>query len=45
MQTTRKDFFIGSLAATALNTTVMGVYAHLSAMKGGETLKIPKLTF
>ena len=27
--------------ATALNTTVPGVYAHLSAMKGGETLKIP----
>ena len=27
--------------ATALNTTVSGVYAHLSAMKGGETLKIP----
>lgn len=28
-------------AATALNTTVSGVYAHLSALKGGETLKIP----
>ena len=27
--------------ATALNTTVSGVYAHLSAMKGGETLKVP----
>ena len=27
--------------ATALNTTVAGVYAHLSAMKGGETLKLP----
>jgi hypothetical protein len=27
--------------ATALNTTVAGVYAHLSAMKSGETLKIP----
>ncbi|MBR1588363.1 MAG: Gfo/Idh/MocA family oxidoreductase [Kiritimatiellae bacterium] len=27
--------------ATALNTTVSGVYAHLSAMRGGETLKIP----
>ena len=27
--------------ATALNTTVSGVYAHMSAMKGGETLKIP----
>jgi len=29
-------------AATALNTTVAGIYAHLSAMKGGETLKIPQ---
>ena len=27
--------------ATALNTTVSGVYAHMSAMKGGETLKLP----
>ena len=27
--------------ATALNTTVSGVYAHMSALKGGETLKIP----
>ena len=27
--------------ATALNTTVAGVYAHLSAMKGGKALKIP----
>ena len=27
--------------ATGLNTTVAGVYAHLSAMKGGEALKIP----
>ena len=27
--------------ATALNTTVAGVYAHLSALKGGETLSIP----
>ena len=26
---------------TSLNTTIAGVYAHLSAMKGGETLKIP----
>ena len=26
---------------TALDTTVAGVYAHLSAMKDGETLKIP----
>ena len=23
------------------NTTIAGVYAHLSALKGGETLKIP----
>ncbi len=29
-------------AATALNTTVSGVYAHMSALKGGETLKIPQ---
>ena len=29
---------------TALNTTVAGVYAHLSAMKGGEVLKIPEIT-
>jgi len=29
-------------AATALNTTVSGVYAHLSALKDGETLKIPQ---
>lgn len=27
---------------TALDTTLAGVYAHLSAMKGGETLKIPE---
>lgn len=26
---------------TALNTTIAGVYAHMSAMKGGENLKIP----
>ena len=26
---------------TALNTTIAGVYAHLSAMKGGEALKVP----
>jgi len=31
-------------AATALNTTVSGVYAHLSALAGGETLKIPVFT-
>ena len=28
--------------ACALNTTVAGIYAHRSAMKGGETLKIPQ---
>jgi len=28
--------------ACALNTTVSGIYAHLSAMKDGETLKIPQ---
>ena len=26
----------------ALNMTVPGYYAHLSAMKGGETLKVPQ---
>lgn len=29
---------------TSLNTTIAGVYAHLSAMKGGETLKIPEVS-
>ena len=28
---------------TSLDTTIAGVYAHLSAMKGGETLKIPQI--
>jgi hypothetical protein len=28
--------------ACALNTTVAGIYAHKSAAKGGETLKIPQ---
>jgi len=28
--------------ATALNTTVAGIYAHKSAIKDGETLKIPQ---
>ena len=28
---------------TALDTTLGGVYAHLSALKGGETLKIPQI--
>ena len=31
-------------AITALNTTVAGIYAHMSAMKGGETLKIPSFS-
>ena len=31
-------------AATALNTTVSGIYAHMSALKGGETLKVPVFT-
>ena len=29
---------------TALDTTVSGIYAHRSAMKGGETLKIPEFS-
>ncbi len=29
---------------TALNTTVSGIYAHLSAEKDGETLKIPEFS-
>ena len=29
---------------TALNTTIAGVYAHKSALKGGEILKIPEIT-
>jgi hypothetical protein len=29
---------------TALNTTIAGVYAHMSAMRGGETIKIPEIT-
>ena len=28
---------------TALDTTLGGVYAHMSALKGGETLKIPQI--
>ena len=28
---------------TALDTTLAGVYAHISAEKGGETLKIPQI--
>ena len=29
---------------TALDKTVVGIYAHMSAMKGGETLKIPQIS-
>ena len=28
---------------TSLDTTIAGVYAHLSALKGGETMKIPQI--
>ncbi len=28
---------------TALNTTIAGVYAHKSAMKGGERIKVPEI--
>ena len=37
-----KDHKVCVDAKTALDTTIAGVYAHLSAMKGGETLKIPE---
>ncbi len=45
------DDFVGAIlagrqprvnVATALNTTVSGIYAHMSAMKDGENLKIPQ---
>ena len=29
---------------TALDTTVAGIYAHMSALKDGETLKIPSFS-
>ena len=29
---------------TALDTTVAGIYAHMSALKDGETLKIPQIS-
>ena len=38
-----KDHAVCVDVVTALNTTIAGVYAHLSAMKGGETLKIPSV--
>ena len=28
---------------TSLNTTIAGIYAHISAERGGETVKIPKV--
>ena len=37
----RKDHKPCVDVVTALNTTIAGVYAHLSAMKGGERLEIP----
>jgi len=36
-----KDHKVCVDVVTALDTTVAGIYAHLSAMKGGETLKVP----
>ncbi len=39
-----KDHKVCVDVVTALNTTVAGIYAHLSAMKGGETLKIPSFS-
>jgi len=36
-----KDHKVCVDVVTALNTTVAGIYAHLSAMKGGEMLTIP----
>ena len=29
---------------TAIDTTIAGIYAHMSAMKGGETMKIPAIS-
>ena len=28
---------------TSLESTIAGIYAHMSAEKGGETLKIPQI--
>ena len=36
-----KDHKVCVDVVTALDTTVAGIYAHLSAIKGGEMLKIP----
>jgi len=38
-----KDHKVCVDVVTALNTTVAGIYAHMSAMKDGETLKIPEI--
>ena len=38
-----KDHRICCDVVTSLNTTVSGIYAHLSALKGGETMKIPEI--
>ena len=38
-----KDHKVCVDVVTALNTTIAGVYAHMSAMKGGEVLKIPEV--
>ena len=39
-----KDHKVCVDVVTALNTTVAGVYAHLSAMKDGETLAVPEIS-
>ena len=36
-----KDHKVCVDVKTALDTTIAGVYAHLSAMKGGELIKVP----
>lgn len=38
-----KDHHVCVDLKTALDTTVSGIYAHMSAMKDGETLKIPSV--
>ena len=38
-----KDHKVCVDSRISLNMTMAGVYAHLSAMKGGETLKIPAI--
>lgn len=39
-----KDHKVCVDVVTALNTTVAGIYAHMSAMKGGESIKVPEIT-